>query len=208
MGRGSQKSNKMTEKQSNKKSIVSTILSVAWWCVLALLFLLLVSILGAKIKGEVPSVFGYSVINIISESMEDEIPQGSYILIKKVSPEEVKRDDIICFYSTDPTIYGMPNTHRVVEDPIITGDTVEFITKGDANPVADTETAKGDLLIGVYVKNIDALTSFAKALEGNTLLILFIVIQVCLVSMAVYSIVIIKNRKGYEENPENPGDKK
>ena len=198
----------MTEKQSNKKSIVSTILSVAWWCVLALLFLLLVSILGAKIKGEVPSVFGYSVINIISESMEDEIPQGSYILIKKVSPEEVKRDDIICFYSTDPTIYGMPNTHRVVEDPIITGDTVEFITKGDANPVADTETAKGDLLIGVYVKNIDALTSFAKALEGNTLLILFIVIQVCLVSMAVYSIVIIKNRKGYEENPENPGDKK
>ena len=68
---------------------------VSWWCVVVALAILLVNIFGAKIKGRVPSVFGYSVMNIISSSMEDEIPKDSYILIKKVAPEEVKIDDII-----------------------------------------------------------------------------------------------------------------
>lgn len=198
----------MTHNQNSKKSVLSIILSAVWWCAVAILFLLLANVIGAKMKGKVPSVFGYSVVNIVSGSMEDEIPQGSYILIKRVAPEEVKRGDIICFYSTDPAIYGMPNTHRVVEDPISVNGAIEFVTQGDANPVPDKQTAKGDMLIGVYVNRLDALNSFSKAIEGNTLLIVFIVIQVCLIGMAAYSIVLIKTRKEDEETPKDPGDKK
>ena len=130
----------------NKKAAkaIKCTASVIWWVILVLLFILLVNIFGAKLTGKVPSVFGYSVMNIVSGSMEDEIPKDSYILIKKVSPEEIKKDDIICFYSSDPKIYGMPNTHRVVQDPIVTENGIEFVTKGDANRVNDTETAKGE----------------------------------------------------------------
>ena len=43
-------------------------LSALWWCVLLLLFALLVCIIGAKLRGEVPKIFGYSVMQIVSGS--------------------------------------------------------------------------------------------------------------------------------------------
>ena len=104
--------------------------------------------MASKIRGEIPYFFGYSVMNIVSGSMEDTIPEGSYILIKKVDATEVRNGDIICFYSDDPAIKGYPNTHKVVEDPIYGENGIEFVTKGDANPRKDDYTAKGDKLIG------------------------------------------------------------
>ena len=185
----------------NKKAAkaIKCTASVIWWVILVLLFILLVNIFGAKLTGKVPSVFGYSVMNIVSGSMEDEIPKDSYILIKKVSPEEIKKDDIICFYSSDPKIYGMPNTHRVVKDPIVTENGIEFVTKGDANRVNDTETAKGERLIGVYVKRLDGLTAFTNALTGNTIIIVIICLQICIAAMAVYAFVVSKKSKNNSE---------
>lgn len=188
----------------NKKAVkaIKRTVSTVWWLVLVLLAVLLVNIFGAKLTGNVPRVFGYSVMNIVSGSMEEEIPKGSYILIKKVSPEEIEKDDIICFYSTDPKIYGMPNTHRVVEEPIVTDSGIEFITKGDANPINDTETAKGDRLIGVYVKNLDGLTSFTNVLSGNIIIIVIISLQICIVAMAVYAFMLSKKNES-DTNSDN-----
>ena len=185
---------RISENKKTVKAIKRTV-SAVWWIVLVLLAVLLVNIFGAKLTGNVPRVFGYSVMNIVSGSMEEEIPKGSYILIKKVSPEEIEKDDIICFYSTDAKIYGMPNTHRVVEEPIVTDSGIEFITKGDANPINDTETAKGDRLIGVYVKNLDGLTAFANALSGNILIIVILCLQICIITMAVYVFALVKKNK-------------
>ena len=175
---------------------------ISWWCVIALLSALLVSIIGAKISGKVPHVFGYSVINIISSSMEDEIPKDSYILIKKVDPEEVRVDDVICFYSSDPRIYGIPNTHRVVEEPIVTEGGVEFVTKGDASSDNDPVTAKGENLIGVYVRKLDGMTAFSNALEGNTLIIIIIVLQMGMAAMFVYTAIIARTKKDGKKDGE------
>ena len=105
---------------------VKRIFETLWWIAIVLLAVMMFSIMGAKIKGRVPQIFGYSVVNIISGSMEDTIPEGSYILVQNVAPEEVKNGDIICFYSSDPSISGLPNTHRVVEEPIIRDSGIEF----------------------------------------------------------------------------------
>lgn len=149
-------------------------------------------------RGKVPSVFGYSVLNIVSGSMEDEIPKDSYILVKRVGADEIKVNDVICFYSTDPQIYGMPNTHRVVKDPILKDGKYEFVTKGDANPSEDKVTAEGDRLIGVYVKTLDGLTSFSASLKGNLMLFIFIGIAVATTAMMTYTIVIAKSPKNKE----------
>lgn len=192
----------------SKTNLIKRTLCAIWWVLLILLALILVRIIGAKLTGEVPSVCGYSVMNIVSGSMEDEIPKGSYILIKKAEPEEIKRGDIICFYSTDPKIYGMPNTHRVADEPIITDDGIEFVTKGDANPVKDSETAKGERLIGVYVKRLDGITSFSNALKGNVLIIVILCLQLCLVIMAVYTVLAIKgNKKTADKNGDSEENK-
>ena len=181
-------------------------LGTLWWASLALLALLIVNIFLAKIRGEVPSVFGYSVMNIVSGSMENEdnpdegIPEGSYILVRRVDPEDVKKGDVICFYSTDPSIYGLPNTHRVVEEPIVTEYGFEFVTKGDANHASDKYNAEGDRLIGRYVKRLDGVSAFVKVLEGNGMIIMILMLGVTVVFM--FAGAVIKS-KASSEDTEN-----
>ena len=166
---------------------VKLVLATLWWGAVIGLALLLVSIIGAKLKGEVPRFFGYSVMQIVSGSMEDEIPTGTYILIKKVDAEKIEQNDIICFFSDDALIQGYPNTHRVVEPPIQGENGLEFVTKGDANPIRDGVTAKEEKLIGRYVKNMDGLTAFSKMLEGNGMIILIMAMMIASVGMVTYS---------------------
>ena len=159
---------------------------VFWWGATVVVSLLIVSIIGAKIKGEVPYFCGYSIMNIISDSMEDRIPTGTYILIKKTNPAKIKKGNIICFYSDDPEIKGYPNTHMVVEDPIYTENGIEFVTKGTSNPENDKYTAKGDKLIGKYVKNMYGLTRFNEMLQGDGMFIFLMVLTgLCAVFMIV-----------------------
>ena len=192
-----------SENKPKKKSALGITLSALWWSAVTVLVLLLVNILGAKMTGNVPSVFGYSVMNIVSGSMEDEIPKGSYILIKKIAPEDVECGDVICFYSTDPQIYGLPNTHRVVEEPINNNGSIEFVTRGDANPINDKETAKGENLIGVYVKRLDALTAFSDALKGNMMIFVIIGLQICMFGMAVYAVTALRKNKNSNDADGN-----
>jgi signal peptidase I len=157
-----------------------------WWAATVSIVLMICMIMGAKIKGEVPYFFGYSVMNIVSGSMEDRIPAGTYILIKKTDASEIEKGDVICFYSDDPNILGYPNTHTVVEDPIYGENGIEFVTKGDANLVKDDYTAKGDKLIGKYVKNLDGLTRFSQSLQGNAIFYCYMILSgLCVVFMVV-----------------------
>ena len=181
------------------KKAVKITASALWWCALILLFILLINIIGSKLSGKVPKVFGYSVMHIVSPSMEDEIMQGSYILIKEISPEDVEINDVICFYSDDPTIYGIPNTHRVVSEPVETASGIEFVTKGDANALNDPVNARGERLIGVYVKTLHGVTGIVRAMNGNTPAFIFIGLTMATVGMSIYSLVLLKKHKEDEK---------
>ena len=164
---------------------VKKALSALWWIALILLALTMFNIIGAKMQGRVPRIFGYSVINIISGSMGDTIPEGSYILVQQVDADEIEKDDIICFYSSDPAIYGIPNTHRVVSDPIHTDSGIEFVTQGDANNGPDKYTAKGENLIGRYVKTMDGLNAFVSLLDKGGMTVLIFLLEAVIMAMAV-----------------------
>ena len=180
--------------------VLKIVASAAWWCVLVLLALLLMNIIGAKIKGKVPSVFGYSVMNIISDSMGEQMPRGSYILVKRIDAEDVKVDDVICFYSSDPAIFGFPNTHRVVEEPIVTESGIEFVTRGDASDANDKVTAKGENLIGIYVKRLESLEKFVAALDSGMLIIVIICLLMGMSGMFVYSAIVAQRNEGADKD--------
>lgn len=138
-----------------------------WWAALLLGAALVISFMSAHFRGEVPRIGKYSVMNIVSESMEPSIEKGTYILIKRVPAEDVEKGDVICFYSSDPSIYGRPNTHRVVEEPYLQDGKLCFTTQGDNNLIADKVPAYGEDLIGVWVTNLDALTMFLSFVTQN-----------------------------------------
>ena len=147
-----------------------------WWTVLLLGAVLVINFLSAHFRGEVPRIGKYSVMHIVSDSMEPSIPKDMYILIKRVPAEEVKKDDVICFYSTDPVIYGRPNTHRVVEQPYEENGELYFVTMGDNNLIPDKEPAKAEHLIGVWVRNLEGFTSFLNFVTQNFIVIFAVLV--------------------------------
>ena len=143
-------------------SVLKLIPAILWWGLLLATAVLIVVFLSAHFRGEVPRLFGYSVLHIVSDSMEPTIERDSYILIERADPAEVGYDDIICFYSTDPGIYGCPNTHRVIKDPIVEGEVYRYVTKGDKCPAEDTHLAEGERLIGIFVKALPGFTAMMR----------------------------------------------
>jgi signal peptidase I len=168
-----------------KKRIFATVKLAAtllWWGALLLTVASVVVCLSAHFRGEVPRLFGYSVLHIVSDSMEPTIEQDSYILIKKCDPAEVGEDDIICFYSTDPQIYGYPNTHRVVAEPTVSDGVYQYVTQGDKANEPDRVPATGDRLIGVYVRTLGAFTAMMHFVTKNMILLFAAMFLFCAVT--------------------------
>lgn len=121
--------------------------------ILFLLFVILFLYVFITIyRGGVPKFFGYSFLRVISSSMEPVISQGDLIIAKEAEGEDIGKGDIITFYSRDPYLKGLLNTHRVV-DVIPRGEESgerEYVTKGDANAREDYYNAWQSDLIGKY----------------------------------------------------------
>ena len=115
--------------------------------VLSVLVLLTVTLTPAD---QVPRVLGYSVMRVMTGSMEPSIPQNAMILVQKTDPDRIRPGDVITFFSQDPALNGALNTHRVarIEQQ---GDNLLFITRGDANQIEDPIPVTQDVLVGRVV---------------------------------------------------------
>ncbi len=91
--------------------------------------LILLSVIASCLPVTVPRLMGYEIYNVVSGSMEPEIPVGSAIYVEAVPPEEVQEGDVIAFWSNDSVI-----AHRVLRNKLVEGT---FTTKGDANAEED-----------------------------------------------------------------------
>lgn len=127
------------------KKLLSKILSAILYSFLIILIFIVLNSIYCTVNKKVPSFFGYSILRIVSNSMAPTIKAGDYIIIKKVPESELKVSDIITFYSSDPVLSGAPNTHRIINI-----NDKHIITKGDANPYADSYPVSFDKVIGKY----------------------------------------------------------
>lgn len=76
-------------------------------------------------KEELPSVFGCSVVTVLSGSMEPEFSPGDMLVIKKDDAYQI--GDVVTYEQQGSFI-----THRIIEQ-----DGTSFLTKGDANNAPD-----------------------------------------------------------------------
>ena len=106
--------------------------------VLVLCAALCLGICIKTIKGEQASIFGYRFYHILTGSMEPTIPTGSNVLVKEVDPYALKKGDIITFISKDAAIYGSANTHRIISVEKDDSGSTYYVTRGDANKLADS----------------------------------------------------------------------
>lgn len=129
------------------KNIIAKVVNAVSIIIIALSIFLLLNVVMTK-SGSVPSVAGYSMLRVLTGSMEPEIPADSILIIHKVDPADIKPGDVISFYSPDPSLGGALNTHRVVDVTAEDG-TLFFETKGDANLVADAYPVPAKAVVGM-----------------------------------------------------------
>ncbi len=161
------------------KKIFNTIISLILIASFAFAAYSVFTVIKASSKGEVPQVFGYSFMKVATGSMEPTIPTNSLIVVKKVDPSEVKVGDVICFYSSDPKIEGLPNTHRVIEVESENGKYL-FTTQGDASEIPDEYKVEGDRIVGRFIKSFQA-EKLLGIMQSRYFFFFALVIPLCVV---------------------------
>lgn len=103
---------------------------------------------------------GLATYIVTGGSMEPAIQKGSLVLVQPVAPSQVKLGDVITFQQFDQT-----TTHRVIEvGRTMSGPT--FVTKGDANAVADPGAKVFPGQVGIVRASLPAAGYLTAALQS------------------------------------------
>ncbi len=167
--------------------------------ILAIIFLIYLFV--TTYRGNVPNIFGYHFLRVVSSSMEPVISEGDCIISKSTDTDKIKKGDIITFFSEDPAIYNYLNTHRVegiIDNP---DGTREFITKGDANKEQDLYSVREEKILGVYVGDVFLGKAISKGFEllSDRKVYFAVVILPILVCLSISIIDVFKIFFGDEE---------
>ena len=119
---------------------------------------------------ETPAFLGYKMYVIISGSMQPELEVGDIVVVKKINPNDLKKDDVISFRKGQTII-----THRIVEVKKAE-EKLQFLTKGDNNNTNDKDLVSDKEIEGIVVNKIQKLGKIVLKLRDKTLIIVIILI--------------------------------
>lgn len=165
---------KLISKSGERRKITDKIFTVI--LVLVMAFTGYVMVMNAQ--GKAVSLFGNSILRVVTGSMEPTLLTGEYILVQKTDVSTLAEGDIITFYSEDPSTSGWLITHRIME---VTSDGT-FITKGDANPVEDSVPVKPEKVLGKYVRKARFFAIVGSFADSRKLIMALVIIPILVLS--------------------------
>ena len=133
------------------------------------------------LKSNIPSVFGYSPLTVLTGSMEPSIHAGDMVIIKDQSEYAV--GDVIT-YMVDGGTSSV--THQIISS-YVEGGVTYFITKGTNNNAEDPNPVALSQVAGKVVLVIPGLGIFLEWLKTPSGIVL-IVLMACIVVAAAYII--------------------
>lgn len=153
------------EKSKKKKPTKITIGTILKTIILTFTFLIFI-IAGTILfkanmhQDEIPDIFGYKPMIVLSGSMESSIYAGDLVFVKEVDTTTLKKDDVIAFRNESDTV----TTHRIVE--IVYEDGKQYFrTKGDNNNANDSNLVEMNKVEGIYTGRIPKLGNFLIFLQ-------------------------------------------
>lgn len=171
--------------------IIKILLSVIPALIFVFAIYVIINIAVAYRKQEVPHIFGYSYMIVVTGSMEPTIAINDFIVVK--ARDTYVEDDIITFYYD----IKQNGTLEVVTHRIVAINDDEIVAKGDA--VSDpnqTQTITKDDIIGKVIYQSTFLGQFLSLNFLQNKNLIFGILVFSLSVFAIYQIVkIIKLRK-------------
>lgn len=150
--------------------------------------------------GKPPQIMGYTALRITTGSMAPTYGIDTMLIVKDTKASEIQEGDVISFYSTDPSLDGAVNTHRVVEVHEENGART-FVTKGDKNNVVDAYDVEEKYLIGKVVYASKLLGKLSRMVSNPIVFlpVILIPLAVILISNLVNTLVLAKKIAREEE---------
>ena len=150
--------------------------------------------------GKPPQIMGYTALRITTGSMAPTYGIDTMVIVKDTKASEIQEGDVISFYSTDPSLDGAVNTHRVVEVHEENGART-FVTKGDKNNVVDAYDVEEKYLIGKVVYASKLLGKLSRLVSNPIVFlpVILIPLAVILISNLVNTLVLAKKIAREEE---------
>jgi len=151
----------MSVRKQNKKKLQKFLVTFSR----ILASIVIITVVLVLIPLTFPRLLGYQTYNVVSGSMEPEIPVGSLLFVESIDPYDVKEDDIITFYSNATVV-----SHRVVRNNTFES---KFTTKGDANEGVDINDVKYNELIGIvryHLPLMGAVGAYISTWSGKLLI--------------------------------------
>lgn len=133
--------------------------------------LVIIGVVLVLIPLSLPRLFGFQIYNVISGSMEPEIPVGSLILVEYKDPKEIEPDEIITFYSNGTVV-----THRVTENNHFAG---LLKTKGDANEGNDLYDTPYKDVVGIVKYHFPLLGMLGEYFSTSSGKLLIVELIIC-----------------------------
>ena len=189
----------MKRRKMSIKKIIFTLINLLSVFIIAGAVAVLMIVLMTK-PGQPPSVAGYTALRITTGSMEPTYGMDTLIVVKKTDPAEIKKGDVISFYSSDPALDGSVNTHRVVSVKK-EGNGYIYTTKGDANNTVDAYDVQSKYLIG-RVQTSSVILGKISRLAANPLIFIPVILAplaVILISNFVRTVLLAKQITKEEE---------
>ena len=162
----SKKRSRDGEGTKKKKSVPVLIIDI----IITIIFLFavgcLLTIVVETAMGKDPSLFGYRMMVILTDSMTGTYDQGDVIIVDEFSSDqlsapdgEIAKGDVVTFIAPEGfvDVEGRNVTHRVVEAPYLDDGEWYVRTKGDASPAEDPVPVPVSALVGKVVGHSAAL---------------------------------------------------
>lgn len=103
------------------------------------------------------SIFGYTFLHVLSDSMSPEFERGDVIVAQGYNGETLSVGDVVVFVAPSGANQGKTVTHRIVE-VVNDGENVKYRTKGDAAQFADSWELSAQDIKAVYIKVMPFIT--------------------------------------------------
>lgn len=163
----------------NKMIFLKQIFNIFFSIVFAIIILVVTSLIIQKyiLKEEVPNIFGYKILQVMSGSMSGEFETGDTILIKEIKEEsDLKIGDVITYRIAKNTLV----THRIVNITKI-GENLNYTLKGDANNVEDSEKILFSSIEGIYVKKLILIGKIISFMQKPYGMVIIFVVPILLI---------------------------
>lgn len=160
------------------KASIKVFSNILFYGVLCIFIVFLLFGLIGKKSGQGFKLGNYRAYDILTGSMSPTIKPGSLVVVKEVSPNEIKENDVITFKSD---ITNNITTHRAIEVNNNNGN-ITFVTKGDANNAKDPAILTENNLIGKVMFQIPYAGGIIRYIQENLIL--------CVIMIAILAVLI------------------